>query len=70
MDSDKKGKRKLKQQDCKKRKKNKDVDLQEAREARDCELPTKKIRVTEEKQADRAKEKVKKVGEKKKGSQY
>lgn len=70
MDSDKKGKRKLKQQDCKKRKKNKDVDLQEAHEARDCELPTKKIRVTEEKQADRAKEKVKKGGEKKKGSQY
>lgn len=66
MDSDKKGKRKLKQQDCKKRKKNKDVDLQEAHEARDCELPTKKIRVTEEKQADRAKENVKKGGEKKK----
>lgn len=69
MDSDKKGERKLKQQDCKKRKKNKDVDLQE-HEARDWELPTKKIRMTEEKQADRAKEKVKKGGEKKKGSQY
>lgn len=65
MDSDKKGERKLKQQDCKKRKKNKDVDLQE-HEARDWELPTKKIRMTEEKQADRAKENVKKGGEKKK----
>lgn len=70
MDSDKKEKRKLDQQECKKRKKDKVVSLPEANEARSCEVPTKKIRVTGKKQADRAEENVKKGGEKKKGSQY
>lgn len=70
MDSDKKEKRKLKQQECKKRKKDKDDNLPEANEAKRCEIPTKKIKVTEEKQAGRAKEGVKKGEEKEKSSQY
>lgn len=64
MDSDKKEKRKLKQE-CKKRKKKCDS-LPEANEARSCKEPKKKIRVTEEKQAERAEVHVKKGGEKKK----
>lgn len=70
MDSDKKEKSKLKQQECKKRKKDKDEYLPEAKEARRCEIPTKKIKVTEEKQVGRANESVKKEEEKKKSSQY
>lgn len=69
MDSDKKEKKKLKQQECKKRKKVKDDYLPEANEGRRCEIPTKKIKVKEEKQAGRAKESVKKE-EKEKSSQY
>lgn len=64
MDSDNKEKRKLKQE-CKKRKKKCDS-LPEANEARSCKEPKKKIRVTEEKQAERAEVHVKKGGEKKK----
>lgn len=70
MDSDKKEKKKLKQQECKKRNKVKDDYLPEANEGRRCEIPTKKIKVKEEKQAGRAKESVKKEEEKEKGSQY
>lgn len=70
MDSDKKEKKKLKQQECKKRNKVKDDHLPEANEGRRCEIPTKKIKVKEEKQAGRAKESVKKEEEKKKSSQY
>lgn len=70
MDSDKKEKKKLKQQECKKRKKVKDDYLPEANEARRCEIPTKKIKVKEEKQAGRAKKSVKKEEEKEKSSQY
>lgn len=66
MDSDKKEKKKLKQQECKKRNKVKDDYLPEANEAKRCEIPTKKIKVTEEKQAGRAKESVKKEEEKEK----
>lgn len=70
MDSDKKEKKKLKQQECKKRNKVKDDYLPEANESRRCEIPTKKIKVKEEKQAGRAKESVKKEEEKEKSSQY
>lgn len=50
-----------------KKKKNTDDSLPEANEARSCKVPTKKIRVTEEKEADRAKTNVKKEREKKNG---